>query len=139
MNPFHLMVHTCASLPADGAVDINGSTVTPSQAAAGGGPFSIGFDEAYRRLESLPRLFIEGDGSFVWRTDDGQIDGNLFDRDGRLLFVELKGACSGAMFRQCLDCLAAESLLFQLVEHGIFVDRETVFRLFFPEHHAEAS
>ena len=58
-------------------------------------PFNFSFEAAVERLNQLERMFSEPDGSFVWTSPhDGpmwQIDGNLFDRNGRLLFVDLKG------------------------------------------------
>ena len=65
-------------------------------------PFPVTFEAVYERLEALPRMFIEPDGSFVWVGEvlnkDGtstawQLDGHLYDRDDRLLFVELQGRC----------------------------------------------
>lgn len=39
-------------------------------------------------------MFAEPDGSFVWRqAAERQIDGQLYDCDGRLLYVELSGNC----------------------------------------------
>ena len=59
--------------------------------------FPLGFDTVYTKLESTEFLFIEPDGSFVWREFAeggglvGQIDGVLSERADRLAFVEVKG------------------------------------------------
>src|SRR5689334_11967789 len=78
--------------------------VSPEALAA---PFAITFEEAGQALERLPRLFFEPDGSFVWTSESGepkwQVDGNLFDRSGRLLFVDLKGSCPSKALDQLLQ------------------------------------
>jgi hypothetical protein len=98
-------------------------------------PFAISFEAAGAALEKLPRMFFEPDGSFVWASQAGepkwQIDGNLFDRDGRLLFVDLKGHCPMVEFDRLLRAFGwpATPLMFQLVREAVFLD-ETEFRRF---------
>lgn len=88
------------------------------------GDWPCSFEQAVAALEALPRMFIELDGSFVWPSPDPeqswQLDGCLFDRDGRLQYVELKGTCSRARFAEFLACLNAEpnSLQVQLVREA---------------------
>jgi hypothetical protein len=99
------------------------------------GPLAISFDAALAALESLPRLFVEPDGSFVW-TGTGpngqpwQVDGNLIDRGECLAYVELKGSCPTEQFDALLRTLGwpAARLLFQLTQQGIFLD-EPAFRI----------
>ena len=71
-------------------------------------PFAVSFEEASAALERLPRMFVEPDGSFVWVADETtrswQLDGMLYDRDGRLLYVELKGDAPPAELARFLDC-----------------------------------
>ena len=67
-------------------------------AASGMAGLPVSFELAFAEMEQLPRMFIEPDGSFVWRgtSDDGQpwqVDGNLIDRGDVLDYVELKGTC----------------------------------------------
>jgi len=99
-------------------------------------PFKSSFEEAMAKLEQLPRLFIEPDGSFVWassqvESDRWQIDGNLFDRNGRLLFVDLKGTCLAEQFDQLLTALGwpETPVMFQLTREAVFLD-EAEFRKF---------
>ena len=51
-------------------------------------------------------MFCEPDGSFVWVSSQGepawQLDGNLYDRNSRLLFVDLKGTCPRGAFDQLM-------------------------------------
>ena len=96
-------------------------------------PFQISFEEAGAALAKLDRMFFEPDGSFVWTSPHGettwQADGNLFDRNGRLLFVDLKGSCPSEQFDQLLSALGwpATPIVFQLVREAVFLD-EAEFR-----------
>lgn len=91
-------------------------------------PFQISFEEAGAALAKLDRMFFEPDGSFVWTSPRGQaawqVDGNLFDRNGRLLFVDLKGSCPSEQFDRLLEALGwpATPLMFQLVREAVFLD-----------------
>jgi hypothetical protein len=101
---------------------------------AGAGPLAITFESVLAALESLPRLFIEPDGSFVWArsTADGQpwqVDGNLIDRGECLAYVELKGYCPEEQFDLLLTALGwpESKLVFQLPRQGALLD-EMAFR-----------
>jgi hypothetical protein len=96
-------------------------------------PFAITFEEAAMALESLDRMFVEPDGSFVWvssqvpgndKTERWQIDGNLFDRNGRLLMVDLKGTCAEVDFDRLLSALGwpTTPVMFQLAREAVFLD-----------------
>ncbi len=54
-------------------------------------------------IGSLPGMYFEMDGSFVWvdrNTDPpSQMDGMVYDRNGRLEYVEVKGACNAQQWR----------------------------------------
>jgi hypothetical protein len=92
-------------------------------------PFGITFEEASERLSQLPRLFIEPDGSFFWGSAAGelpawQLDGNLFDRNGRLVFVDLRGSCPTKEFDRLLGVFGwpQTPLVFQLVREALPLD-----------------
>jgi hypothetical protein len=96
-------------------------------------PLALTFEEAALALESLARMFVEPDGSFVWVSsnatgDDArerwQLDGNLFDRNGRLLMVDLKGACAEEDFDRLLSALGwpTTPVMFQLSREAVFLD-----------------
>ena len=99
-----------------------------------GRPLAAGFDEALARLAALPRLYAEPDGSFVWMSPAAdrpwQVDGNLFERDGRVLLVDLKGSCPAEEFDRLLAAFGwpTEPVMFELVRAGVFLDEQT-FRL----------
>lgn len=93
---------------------------------------SVSFEQAYETLSRLPRMFIEQDGSFVWVSSSGeskwQVDGNLYDRAGLLVFVDLKGFCPNQRFDDVISAFrGATPLMFQLVRHSVFVS-EAEFR-----------
>jgi hypothetical protein len=98
-----------------------------SQAA----PLPVSFEAVLGGLEALPRLFIEPDGSFVWRgtTEAGdawQVDGNLVDRGQVLDYVELHGTCSGERLDEILRLLGwpAAELTFVLPRRGVVLTEE---------------
>jgi hypothetical protein len=135
---FHTTVHARpAGSSAGPSIQITGRAVrtlavSPESLAT---PFQISFEEAAVRLEQLDRMYFELDGSFVWASSHAeqpwQVDGNLFDRAGRLLFVDLKGMCP----REQLDRLLAAfgwpetPVMFQLTREAVFLD-EVEFRRF---------
>jgi hypothetical protein len=94
---------------------------------AAGTRFDCTFEEALGRLETLERNFCEPDGSFVWvsaqAADAWQVDGNLYDRDGKLIFVDLKGTCPQEEFDRLLACLGwpETPLMFQLVREAVWL------------------
>lgn len=94
-------------------------------------PMAVGFDAALGRLDALPRMFVEPDGAFVWaspREDrHWQVDGNAFERAGRVVLVDLKGSCPAPAFDSLLACLGwpEQPLAVQLVRAGMFLDIDT--------------
>jgi hypothetical protein len=89
------------------------------------------FEQAVQKLEGLPRLFVEPDGSFVWTgaadalSHSGhvwQLDGMLYDVGGRLNRVELRGSCPLQQWRQLCGCIQSDSqLIAYLLEFRRFV------------------
>jgi hypothetical protein len=96
-------------------------------------PLAITFEAARQRLDQLPRMYTEADGSFVWASSQGesrwQVDGNLYDTGQRLLFVDLKGSCPPEAFDRLLTSLGwpETPLMFQLTRQAVFLD-EAEFR-----------
>jgi hypothetical protein len=94
-------------------------------------PFTIGFDAAFARLDRLDRMFAEPDGSFVWTSPreglSWQVDGNAFEKDGRVLLVDLKGSCPPEAFDQLLAAFGwpGEPVMLQLVKPAVFLDEAT--------------
>jgi hypothetical protein len=133
---FHVSLHALPTGIAAGTpLTIDGRTiqtlqVTPAQLAK---PLPITFEESCAALEQLPRMFVEPDGSFVWVSSAGeprwQVDGQLVDRGGRLMLVDLKGECTGKALQSLLDALGGHRspLMFQLVRQAVFLD-EAQFR-----------
>jgi hypothetical protein len=95
---------------------------------------SASFDAVLTQLSLLPRLFIEPDGSFVWRGGDAtegdwQVDGNLIDRGDVLAYVELSGYCPRERFDELLRSVGwpEQALAFQLPRRGVVLN-EAEFR-----------
>ncbi len=92
--------------------------------------FSVTFDKASEILGTLPRMFIEPDGSFVWAGElDGrrwQVDGVLYDAGPGLAYVDLSGRCPPNEFDQFLAALGwpAAAVMFQLADAGVFVGEQ---------------
>ncbi|TWU23058.1 hypothetical protein Pla52o_25920 [Novipirellula galeiformis] len=64
------------------------------------------FEQAASRLESLPKLFFELDGSFVWSPDRSQqIDGMLYDAQDQIQYVDLQGQCSLESWRKLITAI----------------------------------
>lgn len=131
----HLTIHRARVAPPAGPlVSIDGRDVptlllSPTDLA----PLSVSFESAAAALETIPRLYFEPDGSFVWVGDQEgdrtawQLDGQLHDRGETLDYVELKGSCSRSSLRSLWDHLRPgdEVLVFHLVRPGVFVDEAT--------------
>jgi hypothetical protein len=98
----------------------------------------IDFDAALAALGSIERLYVEPDGSFVWtssraggveshRRERWQVDGNAFEKDGRVLLVDLKGSCPPEEFDRLLAAFGwpGQPLMMQVVRSATFLDEAT--------------
>lgn len=101
---------------------------------ATGATFAVGFDEALARLDALGRAFVEPDGSFVWVGPGGedrwQLDGNAWEREGRVASVDVRGRCPVEELVRFLAVWreAREPLVVELVRAGVFLDEPTFLR-----------
>jgi hypothetical protein len=95
------------------------------------GGFPCSFEEFAERVGRFERLYFEPDGSFVWVASKGepswQLDGMVYDRDGRVWYVDLKGTCPTERLDQLLGILGwpQTAVTFQLVREAEFVDEPT--------------
>lgn len=141
-DDFHVSVHARpAELSHGGAwrwrgVELQTLAVDPRRLATHA--FDQSFEDTLAQLASFERMVCEPDGSFVWASSmgassagaaDWQLDGCLFDRQGKLLFVDLKGHCPAAPFDALLRALGwpRTPVMFQLIREAIFLD-EAEFR-----------
>jgi hypothetical protein len=57
--------------------------------------FAPSFEDLFERLAKFEGMFIEWDGSFVWRdrqhSPPKQMDGMIYDRDGSIVYIEVQG------------------------------------------------
>lgn len=103
-----------------------------------GGPRGIttgvGFDAALAALDAFARASTEPDGAFLWvgEGEGGrwQVDGNAWEREGRILSVDVRGRCPLGELRRFLGLwrAAGEGLLVEFVRAGVYVDEETFLR-----------
>jgi hypothetical protein len=104
--------------------------------------FACTWEDAATALEQLPRMIFELDGSFVVSGDvertervgpssapseapaRWQVDGHLFDFEGRLHRLELHGECPPAAFDELLRCIGwpNQGLTFEMVREGVTLD-----------------
>jgi hypothetical protein len=139
MYRFRITLHAWAATISEGVVhQVDGVAVrtlrVPREALAE--PMCLSFEEATAALMQLPRMYIEPDGCLVWVSsieDDHkwQVDGNLYDRAGSLMFVDLSGSCPSRRFEDLLRCFGwpQAQLVFQLNQQALFLD-EVEFRRF---------
>jgi hypothetical protein len=99
-----------------------------------GSRLAASFEATLTQLSQLDRLFIEPDGSFVWRGSDSggsdwQVDGSLVDQGEALAYVELKGSCPEEQLDELLRSLGwpQHQLAFQLPRRGVVLS-ESEFR-----------
>lgn len=135
MYTFAITIHARSPAVTFGGTPIRIATrsfptlIVPHQALAT--TFTVSFEEAVAALSRLPRMFVEPDGSFVWVSPEGedswQVDGVLYDRDERLLLVDLKGTCTPRAFDQILSASGwpATPVMFQLTREAVYVDEAT--------------
>jgi hypothetical protein len=132
MYVFHVTIHaqggkSFATAPQK-LKDCEWQTLAISPAAVPEVRFGCSFESAIEQLSQLDRMYCEPDGSFVWVSAQGvppwQVDGNLYDRDDRLIFVDLKGACPAVEFDRLLNCLGwpETPVVFQLVREAVWLD-----------------
>ncbi len=94
-------------------------------------PMAVDCDVALDRLGSLDRMFVEPDGALVWASPREerrwQVDGNVFEKEGRVLLVDLRGSCPPEAFDRLLACFGwpAQRMIVQLVRPAVFLDEAT--------------
>ena len=131
MLPFHVVIRAIpnAELPMR-TITLAGSEVdaliVPPELQAT--PLGVSFEEAAEKLETFPRLHFEPDGSFVWVSSSEveeawQVDGNLYDRDGSLIAIDVKGTCSQIHFARLLDVFRSynRELMIEVVRDAVFL------------------
>lgn len=98
-------------------------------------PFGGTWEEAAERLEALPRMIFEPDGSWIWSGEaDGRqwhVNGHLFEFAHRLHRVELSGWCPANQFDRLLACFGWPNifLTFEMVREGLRLS-ESEFRAY---------
>ena len=84
----------------------------------------LSFEASVFELQKLVGLDVEPDGFFTWRQQPHtQVEGHLYDRHDRLLYVNLKGTCKPESLDQllCATGWPSAELMFQLVREGAWL------------------
>lgn len=90
--------------------------------------FPVQGEAAAEELGSLPRMFLEPDGSFVWvsaaEETPWQLDGQLYESHDRLLYVDLKGSCPVTAFDAILRACGwpTAQVVVQDMRAGVFLE-----------------
>jgi hypothetical protein len=132
MYRFHVMLHVqpknASAGPAWTRAGQSLATLAhdPTQASE---PFAVSFEEVAAALEPLPGMFLEPDGALVWRSRPSvapawQVDGVLYDRQGRLAYIEARGSCPAAEFDRLLSAIGwpRTPVMIQLAREAVFLD-----------------
>jgi len=131
MNAFHATIHAKPKVVTPGpCAVIGGRQVGTLRMPTEGlvAPFEVTFEAVSAAIEKFPGLFTEPDGAFVWRSppgaEDWKLDGVLYDRNDRMLYVELKGTCSGAVLERFLTTLGwpAQQVVIQMAREGLLLE-----------------
>lgn len=134
MYTFQISLHPRSEVvAADGEIVLSGEAYATLRVptAALTATFPRTFEAVAAALAKFERMFIEPDGSFVWVSSKSdqtwQVDGVLYDRDDRLLFVDLKGSCPPEDFDRILEACGWPDtpVMMQLTRDAVFVDEET--------------
>ena len=85
-------------------------------------PMAVGFDDALARRQPPESVVEAASDGLSW-----QVDGNAAERDGRVLLVDLRGACPPGEFDRLLACLGwpGQPMMFQLLRPAVFLAEET--------------
>ncbi len=133
MLELDLSIHARPATAALGeAIEVHGQAVQPISVGSDVAhePFLMSFEEAAERLAALDAMIhMEPDGWFIWHSPKDeqlvwQINGNLYDRGGRLWFVPLRGICPEGVLRRLLAAFtddAEANLMFELTQAGVYV------------------
>lgn len=133
---FDIRLHHRPPMTAHGpAIELAGHLI-PTLAVPPGSqakPMAATFDAALEAIGNLPGCYAEPDGSILWTGHDAQgrwqVDGNLYDLGGQVVFTTLTGSCPPDAFDQLLACFGwpGEPVMMELVRAAAFV-AEDVFR-----------
>ncbi|MFK7734631.1 MAG: hypothetical protein AB8B50_01300 [Pirellulaceae bacterium] len=140
-------------MPAHSTFHFHLKRMRPSSGGAGEGiPFECEFEELVARLAALPGMFVELDGSFVFRSQGAnsgnssdcaeaerwQMDGMIYDNSvpdgnggqvGRVIWCEIRGQFSREVWEQVLACFETpvEDLVAVQLDQGVSVPISELF------------
>ena len=95
-------------------------------------PLHISWEEALLRLEKLPRMFVEPDGSFLWTGEataeaaQWRLEGTVYD-DGQVVrYIELRGQCPLRQWQEFLGAFdeSFSTVVLDLLDQSTVVEGE---------------
>lgn len=135
---FYASVHARPEeVEAGPAIEIDGQKLPTLRvpAALMSQPLDRNFEDTVETMSVWPRMFVEPDGSFVWASsqngDRWQVDGNLYDCQELLQFIDIKGCCPEQEFDRLLGAFGWPTLrlMFQLTPEAVFLEEAEFRRL----------
>ena len=83
-------------------------------------PLRLTHEAAIDRMNRLPRMFTEPDGSFLWKFDSGQLEGTIYDDGERIRYIDIAGRASAEVWSDFLGALGEsfESVALELLDSG---------------------
>ena len=103
----------------------------------GKGPIDSTFEDAQHRLEQLPHLHFEPDGSFAWAVQPGsqEVFGMIYDSASKIQYCELRGTCGLHAWQQlCFAITGRNSVELEILQipDGHLHDLQTFEQLHWP-------
>ncbi len=105
--------------------DWNGESIRTLNSLRSLEPLDVSFEDLVAKLAGFPRMFVEMDGSFVWRGEFDnhvwQIDGLIHDQSGNVQYVEVKGTATWDAWVEFSNLLVEQRdrLVVNLVDRGV--------------------
>lgn len=134
-RPFHVQLY-CAAVAAsahEGSnLDYGGASLTRALPPPRTGFFGCSFEAWMQQMLARSGVYAEGDGSWSWTSTDKnernapawRMEGMIYDRDGRLFYVDVQGQCTLAAWQDlvgALDIPPQSSLAICVAELGAWI------------------
>ena len=140
-RPFHIQLYCGDEAdpqpPADAAepFEYEGLAIPRGRPVPEPGYFACSFEQWMETLHSWPNTYSEGDGSWSWVADElddrrqptWRLEGMVYDRGGRVFYVEAQGSCTPAAWWQFIAALPVppdKRLAICLAKFGVWVEQD---------------
>lgn len=133
-RPFHVQLYCASSAQSEDSgsnFDYQGAMLTRAIPPQGMGFFGCSFEQWMHKMLQRPGVYAEGDGSWSWTAQEKnergapvwRMEGMIYDRDGKVFYVDVQGQCTADAWRDMVEALQArdERLSICLAELGVWV------------------